>query len=168
MLHTLMAISPQGAACGVARRCRSLSAGIESGVRIRVGVKRLLFVPGGLWGKGIPPIRSRCPPIAVVAVLSLTSRGAVIPVVGVLLRAVSLFIIEIVRAIARLLRLVIAVLWCVRSPVSHLGHVVKIAAQKCVGVRRTCFALSLSAGLYHGRNMRSGRQSVLLMAVHVL
>lgn len=154
MLHTLMAISPPGAACGVARRCRSLFAGIGSGVRIRVGVRRLLFVPGGLWEKGILPIRSRCPPIAVVAVLRLTSRGAVIRVDGVHLRAVLRFIIGIVRAIARLMRLVIAGLWSVRKLVSHLGRVVRTAAQKCVGVRLMCFARSLSAVLSRARNTR--------------
>ena len=154
MLHTLMVISPLGTVCGAAGNCLSLFGRIRSGVRTRVAVRRLLFVSGGLWGKGILPTRSRFPRIAGVAALSLTSRGAVILVDGVRLRAVLRFITGIVRAIASLMRLVISVLCNVWRLVSHLVLVVRIVARKCVGVRLMCFALSLSVVPCRGRNTR--------------
>lgn len=118
------------------------------------GSKASAFRVRGIVGKGILPTRSRCPRIAVVAVLSLTSRGAVILVDGVHLRAVLRFITGIVRAIASLMRLVISVLCNVWRPVSRLVLVVRIAARKCVGVRLMCFALSLSVVPCRGKNTR--------------
>ncbi len=130
MLHTLMAVLPRGAACGAVRHCRSLSAGIEDGVQTHVAVKRLLFVSGGSLGQGILLIRSQFLLAVVVAALSLTSRGAVILVVGVPLRAGLRFIAEIVRATASLMWLAISVHCDVWRLVSHLGRVVRIAARK--------------------------------------